>query len=141
MKKIEINSLTLIADNNDNIIGGYGFCDDDSAKPVIDKLIAEVVEKATAPKSPTCSCGGNHHCHNDKSFPYGAEMTSDEFLEWYKTYGKEEEECPCESCIESDCAGCEWETCPECGGELRTIGIGRRHTLVQCADCDWETTR
>ena len=54
MKKIEINSLTLITDDNNDVIGGYGFCDDDSAKPVIDKLLAAAVKKATAPKSPTC---------------------------------------------------------------------------------------
>ena len=52
MKKIEINSLTLITDDNNNVIGGYGICDDESAKPVINKLIAGVVEKATAPPTP-----------------------------------------------------------------------------------------
>jgi hypothetical protein len=119
MKKIEINSLTLIADNNDNIIGGYGFCDDDSAKPVIDKLIAEVVKKATAPKSPT--------------YPACPHITC--------TWEPEEEEEPCASCMEDDCAGCEWETCPECGGELTEEGVGRYHTLVQCLDCGWEEVR
>ncbi len=113
MKKIEINSLTLITDDNNNIIGGYGFCDNDGAKPVIDKLIAGIVEKATTPKSPTCSC----HCHC------------------------EEEEDPCETCIVPDCTGCEWETCPECGGELRFTPIGRSHTLVECDCCNWETVR
>ena len=68
MKKIEINSLTLITDDNNNVIGGYGICDDESAKPVINKLIAGVVEKATAPTYPAhCPC----HCEEEEEKDYG----------------------------------------------------------------------
>lgn len=120
MKKIEINSLTLITDDNNNVIGGYGFCGDENAKPIINKMLAEVVGKATAPKSPT-DC-----CHITCT---------------WEPEEEEEEENPCESCMEDDCRGCEWETCPECGGDLSARNIGRYHTLVQCLDCDWETIR
>ena len=109
MKKIEINSLTLIADDNGDIIGGYGFCDNENAKAIIDKMVGAVAEMVNAPKSLTCcSC----HC-----------------------------ESPCEDYMEDDCADCEWETCPECGGDLRVADIGRAHILVHCMNCGWETER
>lgn len=125
MKTIKMTVELMTNDKGNEVLGVAGYSPDAINPDLLEKIMREVrgmgerLSKPNEEKS-RCTC-----CQ--------CECDEDEI--------EEEEECPCESCIEPDCAGCEWETCPECGGELRIMGIGRRHTLVQCEWCDWETVR